>query len=160
MVIVRKIAQILWEKWRWAEGWEIEWGRLRPLPIHRLFLRQKLFLRQTKPQIRFNYRSQVESQSCLFFAKHLHHHRRILIELEVAVSSIPNFSFQNGRLQFSELSDDKVYNGGKNNSFWHMLKEFGFQMPLIQGARMRSEEMALVFPTMFRANNFQTNRVG
>ena len=25
---------------------------------------------------------------------------------------------------------------------------------------MRSEEMALVFPTMFRANNFQTNRVG
>ena len=25
---------------------------------------------------------------------------------------------------------------------------------------MRSEEVALVFPTMFRANNFQTNRVG
>ena len=113
MVIVRKIAQILWEKWRWAEGWEIEWWRLRPLPIHRLFLRQKLFLRQTKPQISFNYRSQVESQSCLFFAKHLHHHRRILIELEVAVSSIPNFSFQNGRFQFSKLSDDKVDKGGK-----------------------------------------------
>ena len=41
-----------------------------------------------------------------------------------------------------------------------MFKEFGFQMPLIQGARMRSEEVALVFPTMFRANNIQTNRVG
>ena len=41
-----------------------------------------------------------------------------------------------------------------------MLKEFGFQMPLTQGARMRSEEMVLVFPTMFRANNVQTDRVG